>query len=680
MTGTCQQVLFRTCPAVPGVERWLSLALSNGRWERVGSGIWQLFERRKAVSDTWGNLTESERLAVSAGARKLSEQELQDRFVKREDKVTFRIQRRTGRALAGELDIDLAAEEPTPLAAEAEVAIAPEEIMPLEMAMAEEVDEFETVEITLISPEDFDYEPEISEEDEKAAEPIDERVRELAGYFGQDTVATGEEAALAMGDAETAGLPAVVDHRAQQSPIKDQGGRGTCVAHASMGVLEAFAHIPDDLSEQCAHYKFNEFMGRAHNQDAGLKTTNAAPYLARADGRVCLEANWPYIPNQSTINTMVAAGAYGPPAACLSNQTYGIGSYKIITDKGLTGESIKNTRYLEALLYQGYNVVIGTWVSWDDKDNDGVLDPVLDPSGKPVGTGGHAMLVVGYDRTAQYFIVKNSWGPGWGHSGYAYLHYNLIRSCFKYGYVVDSVVPAAPTRLPAKLLRAPYSASKISRSKLRTAVLFLKTSQGRYAVCEAYAGYNLLLRNLRVYNADGSLHLERDRLLIRGTFLCDIDSARETSSDADFWWEAVRPGVNYLVPRNGAQAWVAFDLAALNAQQIGGMPLNSAPIPSENLDYAVVVGRTTANRRFKMLVHAKPGNKLQLSYLELYAANGSRYRYATKRFVSSSWTYNLDTLRQGGGRYADIWWHVISDGVGFLERYSTAKTRFVWCL
>jgi hypothetical protein len=142
----------------------------------------------------------------------------------------------------------------------------------------------------------------------------------------------------------------------------------------------------------------------------------------------------------------------------------------------------------------------------------------------------------------------------------------------------------------------------------------------------------------------------------------------------------VRPGVNFLVPRNGATACIAFNLAALGPQHIDAVSLNSAPVPTHDLDYAVVVGRTTANRRFKMLVHARPNDELRISYLELYKSDGRRYKYARDISVPSSWTYNLDTLRRGGGRYADIWWHVISSGAGFLERYSTAKTGHVWNL
>lgn len=640
------------------------------------------------MSDTWGNLEENEREAIRSTARTMSDGEIADRFVEYDDRVAFKIVRKTDRALAGDLDITLASDPEIALETTTRGAI---DEAALEAA-AEARTEQEVVEITLISLEDFDYEPELTDEDQQAAAPIDASLAELEGFFqpgdssasarltrGGDDDADGDGDGPAGGEA--AALPAVVDHRPNQSLIKDQGSRGTCVSHAALALAEAFGHIPDDLSEQYTHFKFNQFLGRPQNEDRGLRTTDAAPFLARNDGRVCLEAEWPYISRQSTINSQVANGVYGPPADAANNQTYGYGAYKIITDNGLTGESIKNTRYLEALLFKGYDIVIGTYVSWDDTDNDGILEPVLDSNGDPVGRGGHAMVVVGYDRTNQYFIVKNSWGTGWGNNGYGYLHYSLIRSCFKYGFVVEDVAPAAPSDLPAKLANAPYNTTSISRADLRAAVVFFKTSAGRFAVAEAYAGTNLYLRNLRVYNADGTVHLEKDSLVVRGTFLADLDSGSETSSGADFWWRAVRPGVNFLVPRNGASAVVAYNLAALRDDDIEDLPMPSSPISWDNLDYAVVVGNTTANRNYKMLVHARPeDNSLLISYLELFRSDGSRYRYRTNIVVPSSWTYNLDTLRQGGGRWADIWWHVVSDEVGFLESRSTADTGYVWSL
>jgi hypothetical protein len=40
--------------------------------------------------------------------------------------------------------------------------------------------------------------------------------------------------------------------------------------------------------------------------------------------------------------------------------------------------------------------------------------------------GGHAIEIVGYDDTNQCFIVKNSWGTGWGESGFFQINYDQV--------------------------------------------------------------------------------------------------------------------------------------------------------------------------------------------------------------------------------------------------------------
>lgn len=364
--------------------------------------------------DSWGNLDEAARDVLRGRAvGQLSDDEIDARIRRDEQgRVRFRL-------FAGVDDVGAAAA----LEGE-EYALGPPP----------------PAEVTLIDPEDFDYEPEITAEDEASAAPIEKQVAKLSAYFAEDPGLIDEERSAAPDST----LPAVVDHRPQQSPIKHQGERGTCVSHASLALLEAARHIGDDLSEQYTHYKFTEFLGRPHNQDNGLRTTEAAPFLARPDGRTCLEGDWPYISTQAAVNQLVAAGTYSPPPPAVSNQTYGYGAYKIIPDAGLQGESIKNTRFLESLVALGFDVVIGAWASWDEENNRGILRPLLDSNGQPLVRGGHAMLMVGYDRQNQYFIVKNSWGLGWGHAGYGHFHYDFVRSCLKYGFTVSAVEPAAP--------------------------------------------------------------------------------------------------------------------------------------------------------------------------------------------------------------------------------------------
>jgi len=40
--------------------------------------------------------------------------------------------------------------------------------------------------------------------------------------------------------------------------------------------------------------------------------------------------------------------------------------------------------------------------------------------------GGHAVAAVGYDDAQQKFICRNSWGSGWGKSGYFQMPYAYV--------------------------------------------------------------------------------------------------------------------------------------------------------------------------------------------------------------------------------------------------------------
>lgn len=227
-----------------------------------------------------------------------------------------------------------------------------------------------------------------------------------------------------------------VDHRKRQSPIKHQGNRGTCVAHATCAALEAIYQRPFDLSEQLAHTLFNRKLNRDDRLNKGLRTTDAAQFLTKPN-LTCTEKLMPYMKLQAQVIAACNGTSRLPiPPAASSKAKYGIKKSLLIGDNGLNGKSIRNTNYLESFLAAGYDIVLGSWVSFDDNSGKKVIEPVFKGNGQLIKKAGHAMLLVGYDSTKQYFICKNSWGNTWGNNGYAYLSYNYARVYFKYGFII----------------------------------------------------------------------------------------------------------------------------------------------------------------------------------------------------------------------------------------------------
>jgi len=118
---------------------------------------------------------------------------------------------------------------------------------------------------------------------------------------------------------------------------------------------------------------------------------------------ICTEAMWPY--DRRKLHRM--------PSLLAMREAIGhkIHSYYRITETGAS-----RVDACLAALRSNHPVVFGTQVGDTFKrTKDGsILRPVGDEE------GGHAMLMVGY-LTGKGFIIKNSWGLGWGENGFCYM-------------------------------------------------------------------------------------------------------------------------------------------------------------------------------------------------------------------------------------------------------------------
>ena len=236
-----------------------------------------------------------------------------------------------------------------------------------------------------------------------------------------------------------------VDHRSSQTAVRDQGNRGTCVAHASMAAMESAYKRGGKVKDLSENDAYNVFMATEASDclvDPGIQTWKAGGYLTSK--HVCTEAQEPYVVPKGN------AACKTVPAACSSHRVHGFSSTTTFFASafGGTGTHLAtNTAFLESLLNTGHDVVLGIYVAgndWNDGTSEsGVVDVERDSSGNPAPAyGGHAMLLVGYNASKGYFIFKNSWGATRGHLGYFYLSYEYLQTYAKYGFVVLGVTPA----------------------------------------------------------------------------------------------------------------------------------------------------------------------------------------------------------------------------------------------
>ena len=221
-------------------------------------------------------------------------------------------------------------------------------------------------------------------------------------------------------------LPESVSHLNQLPSVRNQGGRGTCVAHAVLAVrehLEIAAGSPDDinLSEQFVYWWCK--------QHDGIPT---APGTYLSTGMRCLqevgaplETLWPYVSTQTNNE------GQGPPPPAAANGDAAFHTLRTIefNRADITG--------IKTCLYQGHVVAfaIPVFESWYYSASTQRWGKITLPLSGELSDGGHAIALVGYQDDPDapgggYFLVRNSWQP-WAmeavwQPGYGYLPYGYI--------------------------------------------------------------------------------------------------------------------------------------------------------------------------------------------------------------------------------------------------------------
>lgn len=212
--------------------------------------------------------------------------------------------------------------------------------------------------------------------------------------------------------ANAVALPAAFDWRNYNgqnfvTPVRDQGQCGSCWAFSSTAVLEAKALITlnqPNTDLNLAEQTLVSCSG-AGSCNGGYMN-KAADFLLKSGTGA--EATFPYT---RTNNACSAATANWQANAYKIKDWHYVSSYATVS-----ADAIKNA------IYNSGPLVISMTVYNDFYSYKSGVYSVVSGS----ALGGHAVTVVGWDDSAKAFIVKNSWGTGWGDKGYFKIAYTEL--------------------------------------------------------------------------------------------------------------------------------------------------------------------------------------------------------------------------------------------------------------
>lgn len=207
-------------------------------------------------------------------------------------------------------------------------------------------------------------------------------------------------------------LPRSVDLRKQCPPVYNQGQLGSCTANAIGGAIQ-FDRLkqklrPDFIPSRLFIYYNERVIEHSVASDSGAQIRDGIKTVAKQG--VCPETEWPYDIQKFTIK---------PTSSCYQDaKKYQAVQYQRVPQM---------LNQFKGCLASGYPFVFGFSV-YDAFESEAVAKTgVLSlPGPKEKLIGGHAVVCVGYNDTKQVFIVRNSWGSGWGMKGYFTMPYAYL--------------------------------------------------------------------------------------------------------------------------------------------------------------------------------------------------------------------------------------------------------------
>lgn len=191
--------------------------------------------------------------------------------------------------------------------------------------------------------------------------------------------------------------------------MKNQGAEGSCTAQASCAQREYLARRYQGksvtLSPQFFYYMERKFEGTL-GEDAGAQVRTSVKLMDSQGCGCCSIEDYPHIAGQIDV---------APTTQQLQNALqWRAGAY----------HSLGTVADMKSCMASGYGFVAGFNVYESFESPDFAANGIMPlPKHGEKQLGGHEVFFVDYNDAMAAFLAQNSWGTGWGISGFFWFPY-----------------------------------------------------------------------------------------------------------------------------------------------------------------------------------------------------------------------------------------------------------------
>jgi C1A family cysteine protease len=214
-------------------------------------------------------------------------------------------------------------------------------------------------------------------------------------------------------------IPASYDLRSHSgmTAVRNQGTCGSCWTFATYASMESYLKFKQASTRDFAEQDLNQYHGFSFEECEGGNRDMSTAYLARWGGPINeVDMPYPYAAPQAV------------PGAVVQKHVQNV--WFLPGRSSYTANStIKNAIMANGAIYCDFY--------WDDMFYNSAKRSYYNYVGDTgnAGAGGHAVAIIGWDDSYAKtnfnvtpagngaFLIKNSWGTGWGNSGYFWISY-----------------------------------------------------------------------------------------------------------------------------------------------------------------------------------------------------------------------------------------------------------------